>query len=180
MVKWQQNCCRLILANQPIDWWTSGFNSSFLLSVINVCMMVTCSLAQEIWPFMLFMLNSTDFLCLPWIRSLYYLVLAAAEPTTLPTGLLLQTLVNRSLNSSDSEVFPLLTRRSLPFSFLLFSSSCGELPPPAGGPRLGLGLPPHQTTERGPAGQWTAGRQAHQIRGRGDPCRHSGLGLVGS
>lgn len=37
-------------------------------------------------------------------------MLAAAEPTTLPSGLLPQLLVNHSLSSSDSEVFPLLTR----------------------------------------------------------------------
>ncbi|KAE8282762.1 Forkhead box protein K2 [Larimichthys crocea] len=67
------------------------------------------------------------------------------------------------------------------------SSGGGEPAPPAGGPRLGLGLPPHQTTERGPAGRRrrrSARRQAHQNRRRGrlEPAcqRRSGLGLVGS
>lgn len=70
----------------------------------------------------------------------------------------------------QSFLLPLLT----PLYFLPSCSSRGEPPPPAGGPRLGLRLPPHQAAERGPAGR-AARLQAREDRGRHIPRRRDGL-----
>lgn len=67
------------------------------------------------------------------------------------------------------------------FSHSLLSRSCcgGQPPPPAGGPRLRLRLAAHQATERGPAKQRAAGRQARQVGGEeGGRDGSCGLGLA--
>lgn len=62
---------------------------------------------------------------------------------------------------------------------LLSCSCCGEPPPSAGGPRLRLRLPAHQATERGPAKQRAARRQARQVGGEeGRRDGSCGLGLA--
>lgn len=67
----------------------------------------------------------------------------------------------------------------LPACFPPNSLSRGEPPPLAGGPRLRLGLPPHQAAERGPACR-AAGSQAQQVGRRACPGRRTGFSLVGS
>lgn len=61
--------------------------------------------------------------------------------------------------------------------YFFCSPSCSQPPSPFGGPRLHLRLPPHQTPERRPAGERTAGRQASKSGGRvgAGPTRQLGL-----